>query len=74
MTQEQIDKVKALSKIKESILRFLEDDSVLIGKGSYSKLFDCFVYNCVEDEVFAEQVNELAKKRLNEIEKEIEEL
>jgi hypothetical protein len=74
MKQEIIDKVNELSKIKESILRFLEDDSVLIGKGSYSKYFDCFVYRCIEDEVFTEQVNELAKKRLNEIEKEIEEL
>ena len=74
MNQETIDKVKNLSETKERLLKFLKDKSIRIGKGSYSTLFHQTLYTCVEDEVFAKRVNELAKQRLEEIEKEIKEL
>lgn len=74
MDQKTVDKIKLLSETKDELLKFVKDESILIGKGSYSSIFGQILYISVEDKIFTERVNELAKQRLEEIEKEIEEL
>lgn len=74
MNRETIDKIILLSETRDELLKFVKDKSILIGKGSYSSIFGQILYVSVEDKIFAERVNELAKQRLEEIEKEIEEL
>ena len=74
MNQKTIDKIKLLTETRDELLKFVKDKSILIGKGSYSRLFRQILYVSVEDKILAERINELAKQRLEEIEKEIEEL
>lgn len=74
MNQITVNKVKLLSETRDELLNFLKNESILIGKGFYSTLYGEILYTNVEDKIFAKRVNELAKQRLEEIEKEIEEL
>lgn len=75
MTQKQIEQYEKLSKVKSQLKRFLEcaDESGDIAMHYYSHSCGCSTATVYDNE-FKKEVMKLAKERLKEVERQIEEI
>jgi hypothetical protein len=73
MNEKQIKKYKELSDLKDEYEAFIKKDGD-VGIVCYSSLLYDTIYYTIEDEEFKEIVKNIAKERLKNINKQIEEL
>jgi len=73
MNEIQIKKFKELSALKDAYEEFIKRDGD-IGIVEYSTLWRDFIHYTIKDDEFKEMVKSVAKERLENINKQIEEL
>ena len=73
MDKIQIRKYKELLALKDAYEGFIKKDGD-VAIVSYSTLFHDFIHNMIKDEEFKEIVKNIAKERLENINKQIEKL
>lgn len=73
MTKNQIEEYEKLSKLKDEYKDFIKRDGD-IAIVHYSEVWHDFLYNEIKDEEFKEIVKNIAKGRLENINKQIEKL
>ena len=73
MNEKQIKEYENLSKLKEAYEYFIEKDGD-VAIVSYSSFWHGFVHYIIKDDEFKEIVKNIAKERLEKINKQIEEL
>ncbi len=73
MTENQIKKYEKLSKLKDEYECFIKKDGD-VAIVYYSTVIGDFLHNIIKDEEFKDLVKTLAKKRLENINKQIEKL
>ena len=75
MTQKQIERYEKLSKVKSQLTWFLKcaDENGDIAMHYYNRSFGCSTATVYDDE-FKKEVMKLAKERLKEVERQIEEI
>lgn len=73
MTKNQIEEYEKLSKLKDAYEDFIKMDGDVAITSYYAPLHD-FIHYMVKDKEFKEIVKNIAKERLENINKQIEEL
>lgn len=73
MTEKQVKEYEKLSKLKEQYEKFIAQDGD-VAIVNYSVLWHDFVHRSIGDDEFKEIVKNIAKERLENINKQIEEL
>ena len=73
MTKNQIDEYKKLSKLKDEYEDFIKANGD-IAIAYYSTTWHSFIHHKIEDDEFKEIVKNIAKERLENINKQIEKL
>lgn len=73
MNEIKIRKFKELSALKDSYENFIKKDGV-VAIVYYSSIWHDFIYYMIKDDEFKEIVKNIAKERLENINKQIEEL